>query len=239
MLPTTAEGLRLPLNAVFMPSFSRQRVGAEAREQPREQPEANFATYQVITRISAAAMMCGTAARSFCSMSVAGREIASIWSASSAAISDGTKTRMKTIVPATRESFTVSASPMLPPSLSAPAAARRFVDESAKDFRKQPADETEDRSAHDIRHHGEKLRQHRLHRFEEAVQFVRRKDRRQEEQDHQPEQHVRDRLAHRLHPGFLRQLVVERRGREDPVHRRPDQGREEPDKQREERAANE
>ena len=90
-------------------------------------PDANLATYQVMTRISVAATMFGTAVRNFCSMSLAGREIASICSASSAAISDGMNTKMKTIVPATREIFTVSASPICPPSLSAPAAARRFV----------------------------------------------------------------------------------------------------------------
>ncbi|MNC88031.1 hypothetical protein D3C83_38120 [compost metagenome] len=61
------------------------------------------------------------------SMSVAGFDTASIFRASSAAISVGMKMKMNTSVPTTRESCTDGSSPALCPALSAPAAASRLV----------------------------------------------------------------------------------------------------------------
>ena len=79
-------------------------------------------------RISAAAMMFGTAASNLPSMSVAGLDIASSLSTSSAAISAGTNTKISTRVPTICEirSRGVEA-PGAARRRSAPAAARMFV----------------------------------------------------------------------------------------------------------------
>ena len=71
--------------------------------------------------------MLGTAANILPSMSVAGLEIASILSASSAAISAGTNTKISTMVPTIVEMRSVESSPIRCAPLSAPAVARILV----------------------------------------------------------------------------------------------------------------
>ena len=71
--------------------------------------------------------MSGTASNSLCSIAVAGFDSASICSASSAAISAGTKTRMNTIVPSRRDRFIEGDNPRLAACLSRPALAARLL----------------------------------------------------------------------------------------------------------------
>jgi hypothetical protein len=99
-----------------------------------------------------------------------------------------------------------------------------------------PPDEADHRRAEDVRHDIEQLRQHGLHRLEQAAQLVGREDGREEEQDHEPEEHVGDRLAHRLHPRLRRQLLVERGRRQRLVDHRARERREQPGDEQQHRA---
>ena len=93
-LPARLEGSRLPLNMRCMPSLAGSASAPTFCSSERSSMAAKRATYQVSSTMTTAAMMCGTAVRNCCSMSVAGRLMASIFRASSAAISAGTSTMM-------------------------------------------------------------------------------------------------------------------------------------------------
>ncbi len=92
-VPDNASGLRFALNACANP----RRSGSVLKPRPSSRRPTisapNFATYHVMTRMTAAAIKLGTEARMTDSISVAGAEIGSIPSASSAAIRAGMITR--------------------------------------------------------------------------------------------------------------------------------------------------
>ena len=124
--PTVAEAL-VVLKAWARPTRSGRVSKPSVASRLASSWLANDATSQVTTRIRPAAMMCGTAASIMPSMSVAGFDIASIFSASSAAISEGRNTATNTSMPSTADGFTVSFSPARPPSRSMPAVRLRWV----------------------------------------------------------------------------------------------------------------
>ena len=188
-----------------MPSFCGSVSAPRPASSRASSPEANFATYHVITRISVAATMFGTATRNFCSISVAGREIASICSASRAAISDGTKTKMKTI-----SANHARASPCRSESWIVPA---ELVRAGGGEDARQPSRASTLASSQPTKPMmaaptmfgtiASSLASISCTGSSRPCSSKAERMVGDEEQDHQPEEDVGDGLAHRLHPGLL------------------------------------
>ena len=149
-------------------------------------------------------------------MSVAGLEIASILSASSAAISAGTNTKISTMVPTTCEMRTSDRAQAMRTLIGA-GGGEDVGHQPREHLSEQPAGEADEQCGDDVRQHVEDLGYHRLDRVEQPAEVEGVEDRRQEQQDHQPEEHVADALAHRLHAGAGGDLFVQPAGVEHAV----------------------
>ena len=180
--------------------------------------------------------MFGTAASILPSMSVAGLEIASILSASSAAISAGTNTKISTMVPTIREMRRRRIESQAMRALIGAGGGEDVGHQSRKYFSKQPADKADDERREHVGQNVENLGHHHLDRIEQSAQLEDVEDRRHEQQQHQPEEHVADALAHRLHASTGGELLVQAAGIEHTVDDGAQRNRGEPRDEDEQRA---
>ena len=89
--------------------------------------------------------------------------------------------------------------------------------EARKYFPEQPADKADEERSEHVRQDVEDLGHHDLDRIEQSAEVEDIEDGGHEQENHQPEEHVADALAHRLHAGVGRELFVQAAGIEHAV----------------------